>query len=873
MIISKRKKALILRLRDPQRVLSVIPTAKLFSYQGKEYVAVKHGRDETKVLRNIGIMAPAPIMHHYNWPARFTPFNAQREAAAFMTLEDRAFNLSDLGCVDSETEYLSPTGWRRIADYERFGGEVAQYHPDTGTAEFVTPTQFVKLPCSEMIRVKTKYGVDQLLSPEHRMLVRDRLRQEKYEVVQAAELMVRQENWIAGVPPVYPPNRKLGHPTIAYSGCTIPATFHGSGGSGIPMTDAQLRVQIAVIADGHFPNKGNTCVVRLKKERKKVRLRKLLADAGIEWRERESTAPTAQGFHVFSFSAPTRDKVFDESYWAATIEQLYVICDEVMHWDGSDRATQVKSGKGFQFSSCRKESADFVQYAYSATGRVARLVEGTRDRREGTETEYTVNVRLNGNVNLQIKGSGANGKYRAMSFAPSTDGFKYCFTVPSTFLILRRNGCVFASGNTGKTMATLWAYDYLRSIGHVRKAIVVTPLSTLERTWADEVFNHFPHLNAVVLYGTREKRLKLLETDADLYLINHDGIKVSGFLEALAHRPDIDLVIVDEVAQVARTAGTERYTALREICNRQTPRKVWGLTGTPTPNSPTDAWAQCRLLVPHRVPPYFNKFRDQVMRQVNQFLWVPRDNSLEVVHEAMQPAIRFKRDECVDLPPCMFETREAHLTDEQKKAYRDMLTRLRIEHENGGITAVNEAVKAQKLIQVACGAVYDGDGGELLLDVGPRMDVLMEIIEQAAAKVIVFAPFVAVVGRILDHVRAEGYTAEAIHGGVSKNERDRIFTAFQKGAEPRVLVAQPAAMSHGLTLTAANTIVWFAPIASNDTFEQANARITRPGQKHSQLIVTIEGTDIERRYYQRLKNKQKVQGLLLDMVQNARAPA
>ena len=89
----------------------------------------------------------------------------------------------------------------------------------------------------------------------------------------------------------------------------------------------------------------------------------------------------------------------------------------------------------------------------------------------------------------------------------------------------------------------------------------------------------------------------------------------------------------------------------------------------------------------------------------------------------------------------------------------------------------------------------------------------------------------------------------------------------------RVLVAQPGAMSHGLTLTAANTIVWFAPITSNETYLQANARITRPGQKVNQLIVMIEGTVMERRYYQRLKDKQKVQGLFIEMVRESRAYA
>ena len=169
--------------------------------------------------------------------------------------------------------------------------------------------------------------------------------------------------------------------------------------------------------------------------------------------------------------------------------------------------------------------------------------------------------------------------------------------------------------------------------------------------------------------------------------------------------------------------------------------------------------------------------------------------------------------------------------------------------------------------------MYDGKGNEDVLDVGPRMEVLLEVIQQSKNKVVAIAPFVAVVKKLLTAVRKEGYTAEAIYGEVSKNEPDRIFSEFQSDSKLRVLVAQPGAMSHGLTLTTANTIVWFAPITSNETYLQANARITRPGQKVNQLIVMIEGTVMERRYYQRWKDKQKVQGLFLEMVRESRVYA
>lgn len=436
------------------------------------------------------------------------------------------------------------------------------------------------------------------------------------------------------------------------------------------------------------------------------------------------------------------------------------------------------------------------------------------------------------------------------------------------FLTLHRNAFVLNDLGTGKTLSTLWAYDYLRSIGEIHKALVVTPLSTLERTWADEIFHHFNHLEFAVLHGTRDKRLKLLDTERDLYLINHDGIKTNGFLEAMAVREDIDLIIVDEIAQVARNAGADRWKVLNKLVNKQVPRRVWGLTGTPTPNAPTDAWAQVRLVNPTNVPNYFGRFKDQVMRQVGPFQWVPRDTAVQIVQQAMQPAVRYSREDCVDLPPVVYQTREVPLTPEQDKAYKEMVRHLRTEVEEGEVLAVNEAVKIAKLLQIACGVAYGPNGEEITFPDNNRLAVLEEIIEEAGTKVIVFCPFVSALKHVADHLR-KNFSVEIIHGGVGKNERDRIFSFFQKTADPKVLVAQPAAMSHGLTLTAASTIVWYSAVTSNEIYEQACGRITRPGQKHTQFIVNIEGSPVERRLFERLRTKQAMQGLLLDLVRGA----
>ena len=434
----------------------------------------------------------------------------------------------------------------------------------------------------------------------------------------------------------------------------------------------------------------------------------------------------------------------------------------------------------------------------------------------------------------------------------------------ANFVTMHNRCFILNSMGTGKTVSSLWAYDYMLSRKQVKKALIVCPLSTMERTWADEVFKTFPHLDATVLYGSRERRQKLLKQDSHLYIINIDGLKTIE--EDLKKRPDIDLLIIDEVAMF-RNGSTNRWKTMNAIANKQCQRRIWALTGMPTPNAPTDAWAQCKLVSPNStvVPSYFTKARDALMRQISPFKWVARDNANDVVKEWMQPAIRYSLDDCTDLPPQTFMSRDVEMSDEQKKAYKEMLSKLKTEYEGGEVLAVNEAVKANKLVQIACGMAYAADGSTISIPCNHRIEVLKETIEESEGKVIVFVPLTAVLEHVAEQLRHH-WDVAVVHGETPKNARDEIFDAFQKRPDPHVIVANPGTMSHGLTLTAATTIIWYAPVHSNDTYEQACARVRRPGQTRTTVIVHIAASEVERRIYERLKTKQKMQGLLLDMM-------
>jgi len=432
----------------------------------------------------------------------------------------------------------------------------------------------------------------------------------------------------------------------------------------------------------------------------------------------------------------------------------------------------------------------------------------------------------------------------------------------AAFLTLHQRGLVLNEIGTGKTQSALWAADYLIKTKKVRKVLILSPLSTLERVWGDGIFTGLVHRNFAVLHGTAERRLKLLKTDVDFYIINHDGFPI---ISPHCHEM-FDLVIVDEAA-VLRNPSTRRYKLFKRWIDVNPQARLWLMTGTPTPNDPTDAWALAKLVGSPFLTKTYTAFREQVMMKIGQWKFVPRPESVEIVKHILQPAVRYTRDECFDLPETIIQTRHVELTAEQKKHYTQMLRHFVTEAKaEGTITAVNEAVKIQKLVQIACGVAYGDDGQNIEIDCAPRINLVKEVIEEAGEKVILFVPLTGTL-HMLEKELSKHWSVAVVNGEVSSTQRNKIFHDFQNSKDPHVLIAHPGTMAHGLTLTTASTIIWYGPINSNESYVQANGRIERIGKKRVSNVIHIEATDLEHKMYERLRNKQKLQGLLLDLIQ------
>ena len=429
------------------------------------------------------------------------------------------------------------------------------------------------------------------------------------------------------------------------------------------------------------------------------------------------------------------------------------------------------------------------------------------------------------------------------------------------FLTLHKRAFVLSEMGTGKTSSTLWAADWLIHHGYVHKVLILAPLSTLDRVWKNEIFDTLMHRVASVVHGTQPQRLAALDADADFYILNHDGVTIKTVAEAVRRRPDIDLVIVDE-ASMFRNHDTKKYKSLAKMLRDD--QRLWLLTGTPCPNAPTDAWALARL-INTKVPPYLGTFRRQTMMQLSQFKWVPRPEAYEIAYAAMQPAVRFRKKDCIDLPPVVTEERSCEMTTEQRNLFDAMRKEMQAEAKGMQITAVNAADKINKLRQILCGAVKDPvTGTYVTLPHEKRLNTLLECIEQASAKVLVVVPFKGIIYALAEEV-GKHYTVGVLNGDVSLNKRNEIIAAFKHSPDPHVLLCHPKVMSHGLNLTEADTLVFYAPIYSNDESQQVVERFNRPGQKNKMTVIRLGAHKLEWDIYRMVEGKRVTQESILSL--------
>ena len=429
----------------------------------------------------------------------------------------------------------------------------------------------------------------------------------------------------------------------------------------------------------------------------------------------------------------------------------------------------------------------------------------------------------------------------------------------SEFLINNPKAFCFNEQGTGKTASVIWATDYLMRLGLLKRVLVICPLSIMKASWQADLFKFAMHRTVAIAYGDSKKRKKIIDGEAEYIVINFDGV---GIVKKEIMDGGFDLIVVDE-ASAYKNPSTNRWKDLRDLT--KVIKGMWMLTGTPAAQSPVDAYGLAKLINPSGVSPFFGQFRDSVMMKVGAFRWVPKPQAKHIVHTVLQPAIRFEKKDCLDLPPVTFTDRDAPLTPQQQAYYRILSKQMLIEAAGEEVSAINAAVKINKLLQISCGSVYTDAGEVIDFDVSNRLNVVQEVIEETNNKVLIFVPFTHSIDLLQKHLKKNNISCDVINGAVSANKRADIVQTFQTQESPKVLIIQPQAASHGLTLTAADTIIWYAPCTSVETYLQANARIDRPGQVNHMTIVHIKGSQVEDKLYKLLRGNISNHNQIIDL--------
>lgn len=416
---------------------------------------------------------------------------------------------------------------------------------------------------------------------------------------------------------------------------------------------------------------------------------------------------------------------------------------------------------------------------------------------------------------------------------------------------------LFLDMGLGKTVITLTAInDLMFNRFEVNKVVIIAPLKVAEDTWVKELskWDHLTNLSMSLVLGDKNKRIKALETQADIYVINREN--VSWLVTYLGRDWDFDTVVIDELSSF-KNPSASRFKSLKKVIGKSS--RVVGLTGTPNPNGYIDLWSQIYLLDSgERLGKTLTRFRDTYFVPDKRdsyriFTYKLKSGADKLINEEISDiCISMKADDYLDLPDKIFVNHEISLKN--RKIYDELEQEFYFEFDKGSeVTAASKSVLINKLLQLCNGAVYtDGDKYQVVHD--DKLDKLEEIVESTLdSPILCFYQYKHDLDRIINRF------------DFAKELSQDNIDAWNKG-KIKLLLTHPASSAYGLNLQdGGNVIVWFGLPWNLELYQQANARLHRQGQRRNVFIhhLICENT-VEERALETLQRKGIVQDELLD---------
>lgn len=406
----------------------------------------------------------------------------------------------------------------------------------------------------------------------------------------------------------------------------------------------------------------------------------------------------------------------------------------------------------------------------------------------------------------------------------------------------------------GKTLTTLAAIDEIENIFcEGNKILIIAPKKVADETWSAEIEKWGFEFTYSKVLGSTKKRLEALEKEADIYIINREN--VVWLVEYYKTKWPFTFVVIDELSSF-KSSKSKRFRALRKV--RPKIKRFVGLTGTPAPNSLIDLWPQIYLMDGgKRLETSQTKFKDRYFRPDKQngpivYSWALRPNAEEEIYQKIDDiCISMKAKDFLNLPPRTDNVVAIKLSD--MRAYKQFEKDLVLELEDQEVTASNSAVLANKLLQMANGAIYDDEKNVISIH-DDKLEALEDIVEDSQGQpILVFYQY--------------KHDLERLKKKFPQAEELTTVDKWNSGKIP-MLLCHPQSAGHGLNLQkGGHIIVWFGLTWSLEYYQQANARLDRQGQTEPVIIhhLVAEGT-VDEKVLSILQGKEKNQNALLEAV-------
>lgn len=428
-----------------------------------------------------------------------------------------------------------------------------------------------------------------------------------------------------------------------------------------------------------------------------------------------------------------------------------------------------------------------------------------------------------------------------------------------------------SDAGTGKTYVAIEFIKHILTQRPGSKVLVFAPLSILDVAWGADLAKFAPELRySICIAG---KRKAAFDRDADVYITNHDAVK---WVARELNLSNFAGLIIDEITAY-KNPGSQRSKAAAAIASQFEYRL--GMSGTLTTNTVLEAFHPTFIIDDgERLGTKYYAFRNimcepkQVGRSLNAVKWSDRPGSEETVADLLSDiTIRHKLEDCIDIPPCTERDIAFELSAKHRKLYKEFERDALLELKDKTITAVHAGVLANKLLQIASGAIYDNEGGYEILDT-ERYKLAIQLASEREQTLIGFL-WKHQRDQLAALAQSEGLSFAIIDGSTKQADRTAIVTAFQAG-KLRLILAHPQSTAHGLTLTKGNAAIWASPTYNLEHYLQFNRRIYRNGQTKKTEILRIGALNtLEQQIFTRLAEKQEGMEALLSPLELLSAAA